>query len=286
MLSKTTIMKKILVPIDFSERSEDALKVAAKIARKTDAEIYCLHLLDIPESEIDNIDGHQVPKGPVALMLFEQTHEKFNLFLDKDYLDNIPVYEKVMTDAPFIGITEFANRNNIDLIVMGSHGTSKSDDFFVGSNTEKIVRTSTIPVLVVKESGDLFKIEKVVIAAKFKGDHLKEFHKIMKFINIFEPEIHLVRINTPGNFKSTKELEENFENFIKKVPEYKDLTTVIYNDYTVQEGIFNYANSITADLVALSTRGRQGVMHFFSDSIAERVVNLAGKNILTIKIDK
>jgi len=279
-------MKKILVPIDFSERSEDALKVAAKIAKKTGSEIYCLHLLDIPESEIDNIDGHQMPKGPIAMMLFEQTHNKFNKFLDKDYLDNIPVYEKVMTDAPFVGISEFAKKNDIDIIVMGSHGTSGSDDFFVGSNTEKIVRSSKIPVIVVKEPAENFKIEKVVISAKFKGDHINEFHKILNFIKIFEPEIHLLRINTPGNFKSTKELDEIFENFLKKIPEYKCMKPIIYNDYTVQEGIFNYANSIGADLVALSTRGRQGVMHFFSDSIAERVINIARKNILTIKIDK
>ncbi len=279
-------MKKILVPIDFSERSEDALKVAAKIALKTKSEIYVLHLLDIPVSEIDNIDGHQMPKGPIAMMLFAQTHEKFDELLDKDYLDNIPVYERVMTDAPYEGISEFAKTNGIDIIVMGSHGTSGSDDFFVGSNTEKIVRSSKIPVIVVKEPAENFKIEKVVISAKFKGDHLKEFHKIMNFIKIFEPEIYLLRINTPGNFKSTKELDEIFEDFLKKAPEYKCLKRVVYNDYTVQEGIFNFADKIDADLVALSTRGRQGIMHFFSDSIAERVINIAKKNILTIKIDK
>jgi len=279
-------MKKILVPIDFSERSEDALKVAAKIARKTNSEIYVLHLLDIPVSEIDNIDGHQMPKGPIAIMLFEQTHEKFDELLDKDYLDNIPVYEKVMTDAPFEGISDFAKTNDIDIIVMGSHGTSGSDDFFVGSNTEKIVRSSKIPVIVVKQPAENFKIEKVVISAKFKGDHLNEFHKIMNFVKIFDPEIYLLRINTPGNFKSTKELDEIFANFLAKVPEYKCMKPIVYNDYTVQEGIFNFADKINADLVALSTRGRQGIMHFLSDSIAERVINIAKKNILTIKINK
>ena len=96
----------------------------------------------------------------------------------------------------------------------------------------------------------------------------------------------MVRVNTISNFKSTKELEEVFENFLKKVPEYTDLKPIIYNDYTVQEGIFNFAEKINADIIALATRGRQGIMHFLSDSIAESVVNAAKRNILTIKVEK
>ena len=279
-------MKKILVPVDFSDKSEEALKVAAKIARKINGEIYVLHLLDIPSSEVDVIDGHQMPKGPLAMMLFENTHAKFDEFLDKDYLDNIPVYEKVMTDAPVEGIAEFANQNDIDFIVIGSHGTSGLEEFFVGSNTEKVVRSSKIPVLVVKKPAEEFEIKKVVVAGKFKGEHIKEFKKIMDSLKVFDPEIYLLRVNTISNFKSTKELEEIFENFLKKVPEYKCLKPIIYNDYTVQEGIFNFADKIDADLITLATRGRQGIMHFLTDSITERVVNATKRNILTIKIDK
>ena len=279
-------MKKILVPVDFSQKSEEALKVAAKIARKMDGEIYVLHLLDIPSGEIDIIEGNQVPKGPMAMMLFERTHEKFDEFLDKDYLDNIPVYEEVMTNAPVEGISEFAQKNNIDFIVMGSHGTSGLEEFFVGSNTEKVVRTSKIPVLVIKKPANDFKVEKVVVAGKFLGKNMTEFKKVIEFLKIFNPEIYLLRVNTISNFKSTKELEEVFDNFLKKVPEYPDLSPVIYNDYTVQEGIFNFAEKVDADIIALATRGRQGIMHFLTDSIAENVVNAAKRNILTIKVKK
>ncbi len=279
-------MKKILVPVDFSPKSEEALKVAAKIARKIGGEIYVLHIVDIPNSEIDVIEGNQVPKGPMAMMLFEATHHKFDDFLDKDYLDGIPVYEQVMTDSPVEGIADFAKKQQIDFIVMGSHGTSGLEEFFVGSNTEKVVRTSKIPVLVIKKPASAFKIEKVVIAGKFKGQNIKEFKKIMKFLSMFKPEIYLLRVNTISNFKSSKELDDIFDAFLKKVPEYSNLKPIIYSDYTVQEGIFNFAEKIDADLIALATRGRQGIMHFLSDSIAENVVNAAKRNILTIKVEK
>ncbi len=103
---------------------------------------------------------------------------------------------------------------------------------------------------------------------------------------MFKPEIYLLRVNTISNFKSSKELDDIFEAFLKKVPEFSNLKPVIYNDYTVQEGIFNFAEKVDADLIALATRGRQGIMHFLSDSIAENVVNAAKRNILTIKVEK
>ncbi len=279
-------MKKILVPVDFSPKSEEALKVAAEIARKTGAEIHTLHLIDIPESEIDVTMGRYIPTGPVAIRLFEQTHENFDEFLDKDFLNGITVYENVLVDNPVEGITEFAEKNDIDVIVIGSHGTTGLEDFFVGSNTEKVVRTSKIPVLVIKEPADKFKIEKVVYASKFTDENIPAFKKLMEFLKIFKPEIHLLRVNTISNFKSRAELEEIMENFLKKVPEYDCFAKVFYDDYTVQEGIFNYSDRIGADLIALATHGRQGIMHFLSDSIAERIVNKAQKNILTIKMDK
>ncbi len=220
------------------------------------------------------------------MMIMENVHQKFNDFLDKDFLNDIEVYENVLTDKPVEGITEFAKKNDIDFIVMGSHGASGLEEFFVGSNTEKVVRTCTKPVLVVKKQADQFKIEKVVIAGKFTGEYLTGFKKIMAFLKPFNPDIYLLRVNTISNFKSTKELDQIFSDFLAKVPEYKGLKPVIYDDYTVQEGIFNFADKIDADLIALATRGRQGIMHFLSDSIAEDVVNSANRNILTIKVGK
>ena len=104
--------------------------------------------------------------------------------------------------------------------------------------------------------------------------------------NIFKKSIIFFNasIYSLSNFKSTKEIQQIFDNFLKKVPEYGNLKTIIYDDYTVQEGIFNFADEIGADLIALGTHGRQGIMHFLTGSIAENIVNSAKKNILTIKI--
>ncbi len=279
-------MKKILVPVDFSEKSEDALRIAAKICKRNGAEIHVIHLIDLPSNEIDLVGGPGLGQGPYAIELMEYVHDRFDVFLDKDFLNGITVYEHVLFNKPFEGISSFANESKADMIVIGSHGTSGLDSIFVGSNTEKVVRSSKIPVLVVKASPDDFKVENFVIASKFEGKYMREFDKIMKFARIYNPKIHLLRVNTISNFLSTRELEENMNAFMKKAKLEEEVSVNFYDDYTVQEGIFHFADKVDADLIGLATRGRQGLMHFFSDSVAESVVNKAKTNILTIKVGK
>ena len=79
-------MKKILVPTDFSEEAENALKVAAQIAKKFDSEIFLLHMLELP---LDLIDPAQ-PKGsgdlPEAIFFMKLAHQRFNKVMKSDYL--------------------------------------------------------------------------------------------------------------------------------------------------------------------------------------------------------
>ncbi len=281
-------IKKILVPVDFSQRSEDALKIAAQIAKKTGAEIILLHLIDLPSNEVGMFQ-EGVPTGPAAIVLMESARDNFERLLSKDYLEGIQVEDFVDFNKPFEGISEYAEDKNVDLIVMGSHGVTGLDSFFVGSNTEKVVRTSRVPVLVVKKPVEEFDLKKVVFASSFKDECHQCFARLVKFVEIYDPEVKLLRVNTITNFLATHESEDLISGFLKK---HVDLTgelrfeKVIYDDYSVQQGIFNYADKIDADLIALATHGRQGLMHFLQDSIAEDVVNKANRNILTFRIEK
>lgn len=280
-------MKRILVPVDFSQRAEEALQIAAQIAKKTGATIYLLHLIDLPSDEVGMFhDG--VPTGPAALILMQNAREKFKELLDKDYLQDVQVEDYVDFNKPFEGISDYAKEKNVDLIVMGSHGLSDIQSFFVGSNTEKVVRTSEIPVLVIKKPVENFDLKNVVFASNFQEDECPVcFEKIASFLKLYEPVIHLLRVNTQTGFMATYESEELIQNFVNKIKDVyppDKITRNIYDDYSVQEGIFHFADKVGADLIALSTHGRQGILHFLQNSIAEDVVNKAEKNILTVKI--
>ncbi len=280
-------MKRILVPIDFSDCSIGALKIAVQIAKKTDAEIILLHLIDLPSDEVGMFD-EGVPTGPAALVLMKNARNKFLELFEQDFMKGVKVDDYIDFNKPFEGIAEYAKEKNVDLIVMGSHGVSGLDSFFVGSNTEKVVRTSEIPVLVVKKYVENFDLKNVVYASNFKGEFHKAFEKILNFIKLFNPTLHLLRVNTVTNFLATHESKELIENFIKEHQHQLneiDYQSAIYDDYSVQEGIFHYADTVDADLIALGTHGRQGLLHFLQDSIAEDVVNKAQRNILTVKME-
>jgi nucleotide-binding universal stress UspA family protein len=133
-------MKRILVPTDFSEHAEDALKVAVQIAKKNDSEIIVLHMLELPHQMNDAIlGGASIPE---TMLFMKKANEMLDEISSKPYLDGIPVTEIVKMDKPIHGITQVSKDYDVDLIIMGSHGSSGVEELIIGSNTEKVVRNS------------------------------------------------------------------------------------------------------------------------------------------------
>lgn len=277
-------MKTILVPVDFSEYSEYALEVAASIAQKQNAQIVVVHMLGLHESFLTRDEKQEVFN---AIYFMEITKQKFDKMLSKEYLEEINVTQAVKTHTVFSEINDVASEYKADLIVMGSHGVSGMKEVFVGSNTEKVVRTSDIPVLVVKNRIKDFKIETAVFVTDFDLDTLKSFKRARAFYKIFNVEPKILFVNIPEKFLSTSEMKNKAYNFLvdmgldnKKLEE----NIVFYNDYTAERGIFNYCNEAKVDTIAIPTHGRKGLGHFFYGSIGEDIANHANIPVVTFKI--
>lgn len=281
-------MKKILVPTDFSEHAEHALKVAAQIARKNNSEIYLLHMLELPSHISDDGIGESNAVGssagvPEVMFFMEKTRERFEEVLNAPYLEGIPVVEAIQFDRAFEGIIKQSKKHNIDLIIMGSHGASGFREMFIGSNTEKVVRTSNIPVLVIKKDEGEFSPQKFVFASDFSEEIRKPFSQVVDFANTFDMELDLVYINTPNDFKSTHAAMKTMQEFAAGFS-INNVDLHIYNDVNVEKGILHFANHINADMIGMCTHGRQGLAHFFNGSISEDLVNHSMKPVVTFKI--
>lgn len=274
-------MKQILVPTDFSEHAEDALKVAAQIAQKNNSEIIILHMLELPSQMNDAVlGGTSIPE---TMLFMKKANEMLDEISSKSYLDGIQVTEIVKMDKPIHGITQVSKDHNIDLIVMGSHGSSGVEELLIGSNTEKAVRNSDIPVLVIKKDIKNFNASNIVFASDFSEEAKKPFKKFLDFAKTFESKLHLVTICTPNSFKTTHAAEKAITDFITEF-NLNDYTTNIYNDTNIEKGIINFSNKINADIIGMCTHGRTGFAHFFNGSISEGLVNHAVKPIITFKI--
>lgn len=273
-------MKSIIVPVDFSKQSEAALKVAAKIASKHDAELYVLHMLEL--SPVIMSDTGYVSQEHIV-HLIKTGEKRFVNFLDKPYLKDVQVFPVIKHYKVFSEVNEIAEKHEAGLVVMGSHGTDGLKEIFIGSNTERVVRNSDVPVLVVKGEVTNFKHERMVFASDFKKESISAILDAMNFARLLGMELNLVYINTPADaFLSNKDAYRKISNTLDKAK--LGLEVDIYNDYSVEKGIFNYAESVNADIIGIPTRGRKGLSHFFMGSIGEDVANHSKIPVVTFKI--
>lgn len=276
-------MKKILVPIDFSKKSEFASKMAARIAKKSDSTIYLLHLIELPTGVVDMGAGSNF-SIPESMLYLRKVKERILAFKKKIFKNSINVHYAIKLQTPYEGILKYADKIDVDLIVMGSKGHSNFEEIVIGSNTEKVVRSSKVPVIVVKKDNKKFRLKNLVFASSFKNKNQKEvFRKFLDFANHFKSTIHLLKVNTPSNFESTTMATRKINRFIKEfdLPKY---SLNIYSDTSIEKGVLNFSRDLDADLIALGTSGRSGISHLFSASVTKNLSKKVLKPILTIKI--
>jgi nucleotide-binding universal stress UspA family protein len=142
-------IKRILFPTDFSEGAKNALPYAIDMARTYGAKLYFLHVL----YDIATASGLHIPHTSVDVMYSDlrataqKELERFGLKEREDLKD---VEYSVSRGVPYEEILTFAKNNNIDLIVIGTHGRKGIDRVLFGSTAERVVRNSACPVLTVR----------------------------------------------------------------------------------------------------------------------------------------
>lgn len=274
-------MKKILLPTDFSEQADYALRVAASLAKQNNATVYLLHMLELPTHLLSGDTNVDIPE---QLMYMKVANENFEKTIAQDFMKDVKVDITVESDKAFDGITQAIHQHEIDLVIMGSSGASGLKEMFIGSNTEKIVRTADAPVLVIKNHIEDFSVQHFVFASDFTSDQKLVFEQAIDFANSFNAKLHLLFVNTPSRFVTTDTAEKKMKAFIEGFEDLRDYEMHIYNDNKIETGILNFSNAIDADLIGMSTHGRQGLAHFFNGSISEDLVNHSLRPVITFKI--
>ncbi len=149
-------LKRILLPTDFSDSSGQAVRYACEFAARFDAELHLLHVLqDIVASVPEPGLAFPLP-GDYMQELQASAEKALDKVLDADWEKDRKVVKTTRQGPPFLEIIRYARENDIDLIVMGTHGRSGLAHVLLGSVTEKVVRKAACPVLTVRPSGHQF----------------------------------------------------------------------------------------------------------------------------------
>ena len=212
----------------------------------------------------------------------EQKKVKLERIKDKLSSPSYSINTRVAVGVIFREISQVIEELKPDLLVMGSSGTSGWEEFWIGSTTEKIVRTATCPVLTIKGETDPQSLKKIVFASNFKEMDVGVAARIKTMQLLFNSEFYFVSITTPGDFMTNREADATLEKFITKF-KFEKIHTQIYNSVSEESGILEFADDIGADLIAMTTHGRTGILHLLTGSIAEDVVNHSKRPVWTLK---
>jgi len=262
-------MKKILVPCDFSENAVEAFKFAVGIAEKSHGVVNLLHVVELP-----------VLYDSAAVLSFEQAYmsdrkkevEKGFARLKEKWASDLPV--KVKTHVAYGGtvavIRRMIQETSADLVVLGTNGAKGIKEFTVGSNTEKIVRSSPVPVISMKKG--IKQVKHIVLPTTPDLDLEALTMEVKALQSFFGATLHVLYVNTPVRFRTDAQIKQTMKEFAKRFM-LKNFTLNIFNDMSEEEGIKNFSKEVKADIIAMRTHGRRGIAHLASGSIAEDVVN-------------
>ena len=136
-------VKKILAPIDFSEYSMEALRGAMELVKDVGGELHIVHVVAPHFSLFD-----KMREQARATLMLEEAEEELARIRKDDYGDSAKVFTQVMVGPPVPKLVEYAKQQQIDLILLATHGQTAIEHLMIGSVTEKLVRAAPCSVLV------------------------------------------------------------------------------------------------------------------------------------------
>jgi nucleotide-binding universal stress UspA family protein len=279
-------MKRILVPCDFSECAQNAYTFALDIAKKTNGELFVIHAIDLPFIYDAPLYGipYMVDTNGLMTELENVAKENFRKMKSSHSVQHDISFE-VCHGPVTATIRKFIDDHQIDLVVMGTKGANGLSEILIGSNTEKVVRYSPVPVVAVRKAVNLSSIQNIVFPTSLEPDQDDLISDVKELQAFFDARLHLLVINTPHNLKRAADETSLVKDHARKHG-LENYTINIREDFDEQAGILDFVLEIHGDMIAMGTHGRKGLSHLFRGSIAEDVVNHVDVPVWTHSIAK
>ncbi len=146
--SVSIVLKRILVPVDFSDNSKKALRYAIPLAAQFKASIAVMYVVE-PAVFPSDFGFGQMSFPDVEKEMYEKARQELKQLIE-DLKSKVSLKAEVKAGIPFVEVTSYAAQENIDLIILATHGRTGVEHILFGSTAEKIIRKAPCPVLVVR----------------------------------------------------------------------------------------------------------------------------------------
>lgn len=276
-------MKKILVPVDFSDYTNYVTQYAIGIAQKISGEVILYHAyLDptlgapVPAYDfgtyndtythiIDDTEKLEIEK-------LEAIYKKYKKELDQKKIDNIKLRFTIESGFPEEQILTYSLEEQTDLIAIGTRGNGGLMRDLFGSVTEKIVENANIPVLVVPEKSEFNGIKNVLYATDYKDSDLQAIEKLADIFSAFDININCVHVCF--GTKEQKDLREMVKLKQKLRSEFKgsNIRCSIVESDGVLHGFEEFLSKQKIDIIALTTHKRNIFTKYLNPSFTRKFI--------------
>ena len=263
-------MKKILLPTDFSEASDNAFIYALEMARILRAELVLLHTFDLPIADNQAI--------PVSYGLLYESIELKNFEHFKEYLpklrelaaqiniENIAMNHILMVGDLISNIEKVVTQENIDFVVMGSKGTSGWSEVFFGTNTGSVIKGVSVPVLCVPQEAKFVKIESIAFTTRYRKKDIDALHKVMIIAKRLHAKVKCLYVKTPDSDVTQDEMKRWESHFEEEPIQF----FVLPSDH-VEETIEDFLIDQGIDVLAMLTYKRNFFVSLFSHTLTQKL---------------
>jgi len=277
------VFRKILCPLDFSEYSTLALRYAVAMARENEASLALCHSIPDLSPAMSYLEGNYIQT--VDEMLISNSAMKLDQFVDGVVPQNLRVLKTIERGDPCDAILKNAKETGADLIVMGTHGHSGYERYFVGSVTNKVLHKSALPVLVVCRQSHHFirenasrpvEIKKILCALDFEDNTQEIANLALSMARMHQSEINF--FHAVPKSKSNGRMEQK-ETTIAKLREFVDPAKEDWCSVRFQvtpgqpaEEILKIIQEDQIDLLVLGHHSKKPIEELFLGSVAKRVI--------------
>ncbi len=275
-------MKKILVPIDFSSDSINALEHAINIANKSNASLTMVYVksnntLSTPLYFKDLTKKEQHSPEELFNIIIEKYNDKF--LTNYDY--------KIHEGKVFKEITNQAKYDNTDLIVMGTHGMSGFETYFIGSNAFKVVSNVNCDVITVRNGFLRTDIKNIIMPIDISSETQKKLESTVKIAKLYNAKIHVLSVSETNS----EEIAKTLESTSSKICNYLSTNNILFERQSIlkkgiTENIINYANKTKAELISIMTEQTETSYNLWLGKYAQQMINNSPIPILSIHNNK
>lgn len=264
---------KILIPLDFSEYSSEAIDYACKLHASVPHDINFIHIF----TEHGNIyqNAQQDTELIDPRVAFAKRDMKATLEKYQQQFPNIQFDTIFKEGNLFDELRETVTEDTYDAIIMGTKGSSGLDALLIGSNMFEVFQNTKVPVLAVPVAEKTFKTNKIGLLCNFKDGEIEVLKQAIKLYGT-DFELILIHINTTND--TISKIDSNFEIFIEKIITETGIDDISYvikaQTFFAQnkEDISSAINTVIADELIdalLVTKSKKG---FLRKIIEENVV--------------